>query len=94
MPIRLRLRRSCANTRRGAEVAVIGVPHNELGEEVGAAVALKPGVTATLAELRALAREQMAPQECPRRVRLVPGPPRGPVGRILRREGQTSEDLR
>ena len=31
-----------------AEVAVIGIPHTELGEEVGAAVKLKPGTTATL----------------------------------------------
>ena len=78
----------------GAQVAVIGVPHNELGEEVGAAVALKPGVTATPAELRASARERMAPYKYPRRVWLVPGLPRGPTGKILRREGQPPEDLR
>jgi len=30
-----------------AEVAVIGIPHPSLGEEVGAAVALKPGASAT-----------------------------------------------
>jgi long-chain acyl-CoA synthetase len=65
---------------------VIGVPHNKLGEEVGGAVALKPYVTATLAELRAFAREQMAPYRYPQRVRLVPGLPRDPTGRILRRE--------
>jgi hypothetical protein len=35
-----------------AEVAVIGIPHAELGEEVGAAVKLKPGATAIPAELR------------------------------------------
>ena len=40
-----------------AEVAVIGIPHAELGEEVGAAVQLRPGATATPAELRAFARE-------------------------------------
>jgi acyl-CoA synthetase (AMP-forming)/AMP-acid ligase II len=42
-----------------AEVAVIGIPHAQLGE-VGAAVTLKPGSTATPAELRAFAREQMS----------------------------------
>ena len=40
-----------------AEVAVIGMPHAELGEEVGAAVALKPGASATPEELRAFARD-------------------------------------
>src|SRR5712692_2286789 len=39
-----------------AEVAVIGMPHPELGEEVGAAVALKPGASATPEDLRAFAR--------------------------------------
>ncbi len=57
-------------------------------------MALKPGVTAMPAELGAFAREQMAPYKYPRRVWLVPGLPSGPTGRILRREGQPSEDLR
>ena len=43
-----------------AEVAVIGIPHAELGEEVGAAVQLKPGTMVTPAELRAFARERVA----------------------------------
>ena len=37
-----------------AEAAVVGIPHDDLGEEVGAAVALKPGATATPEELQAL----------------------------------------
>ena len=49
-------------------------------------MALKPGVTATSAELRAFAREQMAPYKYPRRVWLVPGLASGPTGKILRRE--------
>src|SRR6202011_4952583 len=54
-----------------AEVAVIGIPHAELGEEVGAAVQLKPGTTATPAELRAFARERLAAYKYPRHVWLV-----------------------
>ena len=77
-----------------AEAAVIGIPHEELGEEVGAAVTLKPGATATPAELRAFAREQMAPYKYPRYVWLVPGLPKGPTGKILRREVQPPEELR
>jgi long-chain acyl-CoA synthetase len=57
-------------------------------------VTLKPGATATSAELRAFAREQRAPYEYPRYVWLVPGLPKGPTGKILRREVQPPEDLR
>ena len=77
-----------------AEAAVVGIPHEELGEEVGAAVKLKPGATATPAELRAFAREQMAPYKYPRYVWLMPDLPKGPTGKILRREVQPPEDLR
>src|SRR3712207_2363220 len=42
------------------EVAVIGVPDPEWGEEVGAAVALKEGAEATPDELRAHAKAQVA----------------------------------
>ena len=73
-----------------AEAAVIGVPDDELGEEVGTAVALKPGATARPADLRAFAREQIAPYKYPRYVWLVPGLPKGPTGKILRREVQPS----
>ena len=71
-----------------AEVAVIGMPHPELGEEVGAAVALKPGATATPEELRAFARDRVAAYKYPRRVWLVDALPKGPTGKILRREVQ------
>ena len=75
-----------------AEVAVIGMPHPELGEEVGAAVALKPGETATPEELRAFARDKVAAYKYPRRIWLVDALPKGPTGKILRREVQPPED--
>jgi long-chain acyl-CoA synthetase len=75
-----------------AEVAVIGMPHPELGEEVGAAVALKPGASATPEELRAFARDRVAAYKYPRRVWLVDSLPKGPTGKILRREVQPPED--
>ena len=75
-----------------AEVAVLGIPHPELGEEVGAAVALKPGATATPEELRAFARDRVAAYKYPRRVWLVDSLPKGPTGKILRREVQVSEE--
>jgi long-chain acyl-CoA synthetase len=73
-------------------VAVIGLPHPELGEEVGAAVALKPGATATPEELRAFARDRVAAYKYPRRVWLVDSLPKGPTGKILRREVQAPEE--
>ena len=76
-----------------AEVAVIGIPHVELGEEVGAAVQLKPGTTATPAELRAFARERVAAYKYPRHVWLVRELPKGPTGKILHREVQPPQDL-
>jgi long-chain acyl-CoA synthetase len=74
-----------------AEVAVIGIPHPDLGEEVGAAVALKPGASATPEELRAFARDRVAAYKYPRRVWLVDSLPKGPTGKILRREVQPPE---
>jgi len=69
-----------------AEVAVVGIPHDSLGEEVGAAVALKPGATATPDELRAFAKSRVAAYKYPRHVWLVDQLPKGPTGKILRRE--------
>jgi long-chain acyl-CoA synthetase len=75
-----------------AEVAVIGIPHPSLGEEVGAAVALKPGASAAPAELQAFARERVAAYKYPRRVWLVDALPKGPTGKILKREVQPPEE--
>ncbi|HEY6312637.1 MAG TPA: long-chain fatty acid--CoA ligase [Streptosporangiaceae bacterium] len=75
-----------------AEVAVIGIPHPDLGEEVGAAVALKPGASATPDELRAFARERVAAYKYPRQVWLVDALPKGPTGKILRREVHPPEE--
>jgi long-chain acyl-CoA synthetase len=69
-----------------AEVAVVGIPHDSLGEEVGAAVALKPGATATPDELKAFAKARVAAYKYPRHVWLVDQLPKGPTGKILRRE--------
>ncbi|MHB1571950.1 MAG: long-chain-fatty-acid--CoA ligase [Solirubrobacteraceae bacterium] len=70
------------------EAAVIGIPDAELGEEVGAAVALKEGCTATPDELREHVRAQLAAYKYPRYVWLVDDLPKGPTGKILKREIQ------
>jgi long-chain acyl-CoA synthetase len=76
-----------------AEAAVIGIPHEQLGEEVAAAVALKPGASATAGELRAFAKDRVAAYKYPRHVWLVAELPKGPTGKILRREVRPPEDL-
>ncbi len=68
------------------EVAVVGVPHEELGEEVGAAVALKDGMEVDPEELKAFVKDQLASYKYPRKVWFVDELPKGPTGKILKRE--------
>jgi long-chain acyl-CoA synthetase len=68
------------------EAAVIGVPHESLGEEVAAVVALKEGAGASPDELRAYVKERVAAYKYPRRVWLVDELPKGPTGKILKRD--------
>jgi long-chain acyl-CoA synthetase len=69
-----------------AEACVIGIADDSLGEEVGAAVALKDGADAEPEELRAFVKQRVAAYKYPRRVWLVDALPKGPTGKILRRE--------
>jgi long-chain acyl-CoA synthetase len=68
------------------EAAVVGIPDEALGEEVGAAVALRDGLAATEDELREFVRERVAAYKYPRRVWFVAELPKGPTGKILKRE--------
>ena len=69
-----------------AEAAVIGVAHESLGEEVVAVVALKAGHEATANELMLHCKERLAAYKYPREVRFVGALPKGPTGKILKRE--------
>jgi fatty-acyl-CoA synthase len=69
-----------------AEVAVIGLPDAQWGEAVVAVVALKPGATLELEELRAYATDRMARFKLPRRLEIVPALPRNPAGKVLKYE--------
>ncbi|HSP38006.1 MAG TPA: long-chain fatty acid--CoA ligase [Frankiaceae bacterium] len=75
------------------EVAVLAVPDDSLGEEVAAAVALKEGAEVTVEELRAFAKEQVANYKYPRHVWIVDELPKGPTGKILKREVKVPDDL-
>jgi long-chain acyl-CoA synthetase len=76
-----------------AEAAVVGIPHPTHGEEVGAAVVLKPGAEATPAELRAFCSERVAAYKYPRHVWLEAALPKTATGKVLRREVQPPEGL-
>ena len=64
---RARSRRCSTSTRPSREAAVLGVPHESLGEEVAAAVVLKDGEQATPEELRDHVKESVAAYKYPRR---------------------------
>ena len=69
-----------------AEAAVIGLPHPSLGEEVAAAVALKPGAVVTAGELQAYVKGQVAAYKYPRHVWIADALPKGPTGKIVKRD--------
>jgi long-chain acyl-CoA synthetase len=73
-----------------ADVAVIGVPHEVLGEEVGAVVVLRPGAELTAAELREHVAERIASFKVPAHIWFSPDPlPRNPAGKVLKRDVRT-----
>ncbi|MCU1366492.1 MAG: AMP-dependent synthetase and ligase [Ilumatobacteraceae bacterium] len=71
------------------EAAVFGVPHERLGEEVAAAVMLKPGMSLTAEELRAFVAKQLASFKVPTYIVFRDEAlPRNASGKMLKRELQ------
>jgi long-chain acyl-CoA synthetase len=68
------------------EAAVLGVPHDTHGEEIAAAVALKEGASVSEDELREFVKGHVAAYKYPRKVWFVDELPKGPTGKILKRE--------
>ena len=66
--------------------AVIGVPDELYGEEVAAFVVLKDGAAVGEDELMAFCREHLADYKCPKTVHFVADIPKGPTGKLLKRE--------
>jgi long-chain acyl-CoA synthetase len=69
-----------------ATAATVGIPDELYGEEVAAFVVLKDGATATAEELIDYCRARLADYKCPKIVRLVADVPKGPTGKVLKRE--------
>lgn len=67
-----------------AEIAVIGSADERWGERVVAVVALKPGASLTLEELRIYGDGRLARYKLPRELRLVAALPRNPTGKVLK----------
>jgi long-chain acyl-CoA synthetase len=76
------------------EAAVVGVPDEKMGEEVGAAVVLKRGQEVSEDELRGYLKEQLAAYKYPRKVWFLDELPKGPTGKILKREIKAPETAR
>jgi long-chain acyl-CoA synthetase len=69
------------------EVAVFGVPHERLGEEVAAAVVLRDDATTSADELQAHVAAKLAPFKVPSRIVFYDEQlPRGATGKILKRD--------
>jgi long-chain acyl-CoA synthetase len=68
------------------EAAVLGVPHDEWGEEIGAAVVLHEGEQLSAEEVSAHVKDRIAAYKYPRVVWFLDDLPKGPTGKILKRE--------
>jgi long-chain acyl-CoA synthetase len=69
-----------------ASAATVGVPDPLYGEEVAAFVVLKEGREATESELIAHCQAHLADYKCPKSLRVVSDIPKGPTGKLLKRE--------
>ncbi len=75
------------------EVAVIGVPDDVNGEEVAAAIAFKPGESATVGEIQEYAKERVAAYKYPRHIWFVDELPKTATGKILKREIEVPAEI-
>src|SRR5215211_4130338 len=74
--------------------AVIGVPDEKMGEEVGAAIVLKQDADCSEDDLRDYVKGEVANYKYPRRIWFVDELPTGPTGKILKREIEVPETVK
>jgi acyl-CoA synthetase (AMP-forming)/AMP-acid ligase II len=68
------------------EAAVIGIPHDVLGEDLAAVVVVRPGWELGSEELRRHCLDSLAAYKVPRRWEFTDGLPRNPAGKVLKEE--------
>ncbi len=66
------------------DVAVVGIPNEDWGEQVHAVVELRSGAQASADDLIGFCRERLAAYKCPRSVEFVDALPRDPNGKLSR----------
>jgi len=69
-----------------AAAAAIGVPDPLYGEDVAAFIVLKDGMKVDEADIATFCRERLADYKCPKTVRFIREIPKGPTGKLLKRE--------
>jgi long-chain acyl-CoA synthetase len=69
-----------------AAAATIGIPDPLYGEEVAAFVVLKDGMKVSEEELISHCQKELADYKCPKSIRIVKDIPKGPTGKLLKRE--------
>jgi long-chain acyl-CoA synthetase len=69
-----------------ASAAAVGMPDDLYGEEVTAFVVVKDAIDVTADELITFCKERLADYKCPKTIRLVKEIPKGPTGKLLKRE--------
>jgi acyl-CoA synthetase (AMP-forming)/AMP-acid ligase II/acyl carrier protein len=67
-----------------AQVVTFAVPDAKLGEDVGAAIVLRPGQTATSQQIRQFAAERLTDFKLPRHIVFLDEIPKGPTGKLQR----------
>jgi fatty acid CoA ligase FadD36 len=68
-----------------AEVAVVGMPDDDLGERIVAFVVAEPGVAGDAAAIGAYAAEHLTHHKRPREVRVVESLPRNAMGKVVKK---------
>jgi acyl-CoA synthetase (AMP-forming)/AMP-acid ligase II len=76
------------------EAAVVGVPHEVLGEDIAAYVVLRAGATVSKTELQGFAGERLADYKVPRQINYLPALPRNPAGKVLKSRLDATNDRR
>jgi len=76
------------------EAAVVGIPHEVLGEDIAAYVVLRAGATVSTTELQTFAGERLADYKVPRRINYLPALPRNPGGKVLKSRLDATKDRR